>query len=195
MSFHDTSGAGKDATVKNIIKELVGKCTFQRANIYGDLNIEELFQNQEIGMEDAGLYINQDIIMTIFKPINSIKISRCGSIDILNLKISSLVELNLPKSIHGSLSITNCKNLRTLEGCPMNIQENFKIYNSPIKSLEYGPIHVGRGYNIDLLDIDSLDYTPDFIFGDFQISSNGLIDLSKLPEVMGGIYISLQNGM
>lgn len=94
-----------------------------------------------------------------------------GSVYVRRKKGSGTLE-KLPVSfgfIDGSFDLENCVNLKTLEGCPIEVEIFNCKYCEKLKSLEHA---------------------PKIVHGDFNCSySNSLKDLKGAPERVGGSFL------
>ena len=76
-----------------------------------------------------------------------------GSVILLNTRIKNLKFCPKLTGEESDLILQHNRNLESLEGCPVEIPNNFDLSdNHAIKSLENGPKKVGRNYKVDTCD-------------------------------------------
>ena len=143
-----------------IIRKWIGVCTLEKEDV----------TTKDIPLEIIGSLIlkNCQIIDAIINCneliINGGKIRNttcnCDKLRIVETDIKSLTELYLT-SIK-DIKISMC-NLKDLEGCPKEIEDNFLVYSCDLKTLKGGPEKVGKNYDVKLNDLTSLDGLASYI--------------------------------
>jgi hypothetical protein len=108
-----------------------------------------------------------------------------GDIMIEDFELFSLK--GLPKSIKGELSIKNCSNLRSLEGCPEEVGGLFALGGLDIRSLEGCPKRVGDLHISALRNIETMEGAPTISSEDLRIAyCKNLKSLQGCPKKIGG---------
>lgn len=125
-----------------------------------------------------------------------------GTVDVTNGISINDTDINRLRVKFNKISgYFNFKNneLKTLEGCPVEVGLNFDCSNNPLKSLVGGPKKVGGNYSIgsnfavDFIrrnPLKSLVGCASFIGGDFFCNAGKLTSFEGAPEhVVGSVYI------
>lgn len=95
----------------------------------------------------------------------------------------------LPESIVGTLYIDSCKKLRSLKGCPKIIGEGLYARESSIASFLGGPASVGKNCVLSGCPIKSLKWCPKSVDNLFIVERCPLnLDDTGTPEYVGGKY-------
>ena len=108
-----------------------------------------------------------------------------GDIMIEDSKLFSLK--GLPKNIKGGLSISNCSNIRSLEGCPEEVGGLFSLENLNIRSLAGCPKKVESLNISSLRDIETMEGAPTMVSEDLRITyCKNLKTLQGCPDKIEG---------
>lgn len=82
--------------------------------------------------------------------------------------------------------------LRSLEGCPKEINGRFYISGNPISSLEGGPSIVSDDYVCYSCLLNSLKGAPEIV-GAFNCSQNNLASFKDGPKIVNGSFLAANN--
>jgi hypothetical protein len=115
-----------------------------------------------------------------------------------NVYLDEMTFENLPVrfgKVRGYFSVKDCKNLKTLEGCPREVDDVFTCSDcSNLKSLEGCPKKVGGNfYCIHCSNLKSLDGCPEKVKGSFWCQYCGKqfteAEVRKLCTVDNRVYV------
>lgn len=116
-----------------------------------------------------------------------------GTVDVnCDVRIENVRMKRLPVrfgKVNGDFIITKCS-LRTLEGCPEEVGDNFDCSYNMLTTLEFAPKVVGSDFSCRDNILTSLKGCPTIIKGDFNASQNALHTLKDAPiEVLDGFIV------
>lgn len=162
------------------------------------LHLFGLFKSQKSHIDWSNIFIHKK--SDIEKYLSSLKLSNYkliehekygfivdvyDSVDISFLNLSKIkVKFN---KIYGDFNCSNNK-LKTLLGCPEEVQGSFFCFNNKLKNLEYSPKKIHKDYLCFSNQLASLYGAPHEIYGDFYCSFNQLQTLEYSPKVVNGDY-------
>lgn len=90
------------------------------------------------------------------------------------------------ESVSRDFSITNCKNLKSLEGSPQFVLGSFVCDTCNLKTLKGAPRKVGTYFQCNSNQLTSLEGAPDHVGTNFWAYNNPIISLEGAPEFVGG---------
>jgi len=83
------------------------------------------------------------------------------------------------------------KNLKSLKGCPKEVQGYFYCDSNYLETLEFVPIKIHKDFNCSGNQLTELKDSPKEVQGSFDCSRNNLISLEGCPkEIRGTFYCS-----
>ena len=113
-----------------------------------------------------------------------------GSFEVLDCKYLKSLE-GAPKKVGEDFYCSSCDSLTSLKGAPEKVGGNFYCdYNKSLKSLEGAPKEVGGDFDCSgCKSLESLEGAPKEIIKDFKCSNcQSLKTLKDVPEKVGGDF-------
>lgn len=93
-----------------------------------------------------------------------------------------------PKKITGSLNITACFYLKSLEHCTQNIEEYVNVGNNSLTSLVGLPKKINGDFDASNNSLENLKGCPETVWGSFNVYNNKLTSLEYGPKKVFHIY-------
>jgi hypothetical protein len=97
-----------------------------------------------------------------------------------------------PEVVTGDFICSEC-NLESIEGVPKKIRMNFDCSKNKIKSLKGGPVNVGSNYICSYNQIENLEGAPITVGDNFDLSNNKIDSLEGIPSNIPNVYFRYQN--
>ena len=120
------------------------------------------------------------------------EVSSNESVKVKNTKITSLTnDLFIWTSVKGHFGCPYCKELKSLEGAPKEVESSFICpYCNSLKTLEGAPKEVGGNFSCPYCkELKSLEGAPKIVEGNFDCSScNSLKTLEGAPKKVEGYF-------
>ena len=140
-------------------------------------NIKKIAKVYGIKMKD--LIINDDL-----------------SVDVKsNVDLSHRMMTKLPlvfNRVYGSFNIED-NQLKSLEGCPSIIDDDFIAYNNQLETLKGGPVRVGGEYCVSDNHLVDIDGAPEEVVSHFELSFNKNLESVKRSDIrtkIGGRFVN-----
>ena len=131
--------------------------------------------------------------------ITNYTINKDLTIDVrTNVKFYKFEEAELPEFIQfgkceGSFTFSYCDNLKSLRGCPREVQYSFSCIACPkLESLKYCPEICRGGFRISTCPVTSMKYAPKYIGDVLDMTSTNIKSLEGLPDQESLIQVKVQ---
>ena len=92
------------------------------------------------------------------------------------------------ESVTRDFSITNCNNLKSLEGSPQFVPGSFVCDACGLTTLKGAPRKVTKYFECDDNNLTSLEGAPEYVGTNFWASANPFTSLEGAPEFIGGRF-------
>lgn len=89
----------------------------------------------------------------------------------------------------------NRRGLKSLEGCPKEVNGFFNCSNNNITSLKWSSNKIDGDFNCNGNKLKNLKYSPEIVNGSFDCGNNKLTSLEGSPEIIGENFICYRNNL
>ncbi len=150
----------------------------------------------EIVKKDGSLVVNVHRSL-LLKNLNKIPVKFNqikGDLTIRDCFFENL--MGVPEQINGKLNISDCQNLKSLEGGPLLVSDDFSVSNTSLETLQYFPKCLKDISIIKNSYLSSLQGIQQEVFGNFIINyQNNLKILEHCPQHIKGNFGLEKNGL
>lgn len=175
-------GGRKNKIMQETIKLL------QQETLDGDFELEDYMCDIDeslvkVKIIEGAVYMSEQNMTELPKWLKNVIIND-GIEFVENPNLKSLN--NLPIEIYGSIHISQCSSLESLEGCPIQVNGDFNCYQNKLKTLKGCPQIINGDFLCNNNLLRDLEYGPKKVLGDYIADTNySILEYPKDCEIDG----------